>query len=107
MSASTEPVASIVLTVLLMAALATRLGIEPPTIIAERQYRSALIARSYFFAHHPVPEWRRRVAAAAIAEQDRLEPGRRRSVLPDRRPLRASGGRPGGDRLLPVLTTRD
>jgi hypothetical protein len=74
MSASTEPVASIVLTVLLMAALATRLGIEPPTIIAERQYRSALIARSYFFAHHPVPEWRRRVAAAAIAEQDRLEP---------------------------------
>jgi hypothetical protein len=74
MSASTETVSSIVLTVLLIAALATRLGIEPPSIIAERQYRSALIARSYFFAHHPVPEWRRRVVAAALARQDVLEP---------------------------------
>lgn len=66
---------SVALAALLAVALATRLAIERPTLIAERQYRSALIARSLYFDRDPsVPEWRQQVAAAAVAGEDVLEP---------------------------------
>ncbi len=74
MPVSSEKISTIFLVALLAAALGARLDIERPTIIAERQYRSALIARSYFFADRPVPQWRTRAAAAAVARQDVLEP---------------------------------
>lgn len=47
----------------------------PPTFIAERQYRSALLARSFYFdAELGIPDWRREVVRAAVARKDAMEP---------------------------------
>jgi hypothetical protein len=63
------------LAALLLLALAVRITIERPTLIAERQYRSMLIARGYFLRGEPdVPEWRRAAAEAAVAGAGVLEP---------------------------------
>jgi hypothetical protein len=48
--------------------------LQPSRILGERQYRSAAIARAYYFeSAESVPDWRRRVAST-IAQRESLEP---------------------------------
>ena len=68
----------IALTLLMVAALAVRIeGISDPPLDfhATRQYRSAMIARAYYYAiTDGVPEWRREIATVNMRRQRVLEP---------------------------------
>jgi 4-amino-4-deoxy-L-arabinose transferase-like glycosyltransferase len=60
------------------AAIATRVWVyntEPPRIIAERQFRSAILTRAYYFASDSsIPKWRRQVADTSMQRAGILEP---------------------------------
>jgi 4-amino-4-deoxy-L-arabinose transferase-like glycosyltransferase len=50
-------------------------NIDAPGLIPERQYRSALIARAYYFEKtNSIPEWRKQVAFASKQRAGKLEP---------------------------------
>jgi hypothetical protein len=61
---------------LFFAAIAIRVAnLEASRMIAERQFRSALIARAYYFARtDAIPEWRKQVADASKQRAGVLEP---------------------------------
>jgi 4-amino-4-deoxy-L-arabinose transferase-like glycosyltransferase len=61
-----------------LAAIAIRVYvyvIGPPSIISERQFRSALISRAYYFeSSNTIPEWRKRIASTSKQRAGILEP---------------------------------
>ena len=59
----------------LLAGAVRLMNMEAPGLALDREYRSALIARAYYFEMAgDVPQWRRDVASASMERQGILEP---------------------------------